>query len=115
MTDREMLKLAAKAANYVIVSWDEHLVDAPYVQYRTSPNMKPFCWLPLTDPGDALRLAVALHIDLKFQAPDYRPYWTVIAVDRADWAAATESGPDPLTATMRAITRAAAEIGRTKP
>ena len=58
------------------------------------------CWNPLTDDGDALRLAVKLRINVE---PVY--------VWHGPW---TNGGTleDPYAATRRAIVRAAAEIGK---
>ena len=84
MTDRELLELAAKAVGKRYVdgeSWDE---DAG--------------WNPLTDDGDALRLAVKLSL-LCDDDVQYAPVNV--------W-----EGQDPYAATRRAIVRAAAEIGR---
>ena len=79
MTDREMLELAAKAAG---VEWN-----------------------PLTDDGDALRLAVKLGI-CYFDGD-------LAVCFGADGRNITEPfGIDPYAATRRAIVRAAAEIGR---
>ena len=102
MTDRELLELAAKAAGIEADSWsDDHqclfTTHGPYPnEYRK--------WNPLTDDGDALRLAVKLELHVLVglaQTPDGD-----IHVDK-DMA-------DPYAATRRAIVRAAAEIGRTK-
>lgn len=101
MTDRELLELAAKANGHVFVdgeSWDE---DAG--------------WNPLTDDGDALRLAVKLQmvVDSDWNgganAETHR-----ISFDYPEFGFQEGSGrPDPYAATRRAIVRAAAEIGRT--
>ena len=66
-------------------------------------------WNPLTDDGDALRLAVKLGISVLYSD------FTGEAEARWNRGAyrLTEYGPDdPLAATRRAIVRAAAEIGR---
>ncbi len=96
MTDREYLELAAKAAGLL-----EMAVGDKDIQKYLSR------WNPLTDDGDALRLAVKLGIGV---------YWAAVYVH-----APKPSGeschefrePDPYAATRRAIVRAAAEIGRT--
>lgn len=54
MTDRELLELAAKAAGYD-VTW---LKDSQFIHGRDD------WWDPLTDDGDALRLAVKLHMQV---------------------------------------------------
>ena len=89
MTDREMLELAAKAAG------KKH-----YGEYNAHAGLKTTggWWNPLTDDGDALRLAVKLNID--HGKPGMR-----LSID---W----KPGDDPYAATRRAIVRAASEIGR---
>jgi len=85
MTDRELLEAAAKAAGggFVIGYWN-----------------------PLTDDGDALRLAV--RCDIAFMLETERASATTNTGQRfTEWL-----GTDPCAATRRAIVRAAAEIGR---
>ena len=65
-------------------------------------------WNPLTDPGDALRLAVALEMRLEISAA-----MTAAFASNTDVVLEHSDG-NPLATTMRAITRAAAEIGRAK-
>ena len=92
MTDRELLELASKACG---------LEEA---KMRIDFNQ----WNPLTDDGDALRLAVQLKMEVCV--------WdTVVTVLTPNNDISTLSEPangDLLAATRRAITRAAAEIGR---
>ena len=57
-TDRELLKLAAKAAG-IAVDWRKG-VDC--LCYSGSPYNE--AWNPLEDDGDALRLAVDLQLDV---------------------------------------------------
>jgi len=88
MTDKELLELAAKAAGIKDEMW---LWD---------------WWNPLTDDGDALRLAVTLMLDICCHERGAH-------VDGAMREHHTEeSGDDPYAATRRAIVRAAAEIGK---
>ncbi len=95
MTDRELLKFAAKAAG----EWPspepfEHVLDR---------------WNPLTDDGDALRLAVKLRMNVHLDS-------NMVDVDPDGVLWFSEAyGTDPLAATRRAITRAAAEIGKAMP
>jgi hypothetical protein len=110
MTDKELLELAAKAAG---IEYDFCRPELGGCQIR-----KPFVsgfWNPLTDDGDALRLAVKLWI-----VPEvYKPDNDAIAHIDADLFPDAGSSPreylgsDPYAATRRAITRAAAEIGKT--
>ena len=95
-TDRELLKLAAKAAGYHIWARD-HTYDVWH------PNTEWTTWNPLTDDGDAMRLAVKLNMTL------------AVGIARSDAGEFTEfglCGEDPYAATRRAIVRAAAETGR---
>jgi hypothetical protein len=112
MTDRDLLELAAKAAGIEIKHW---IGSEPF-----SPH-----WNPLTDDGDALRLAVKLGINI---LPDQTP----IYIEDAKYSEASYTTFDVKTgarlfieakedhdmdrgnATRRAIVRAAAEIGRAK-
>jgi hypothetical protein len=106
MTDRELLELAAKAAGIEIGWIDPVWNDPGAVPYIHLPGGK--LWNPLTDDGDALRLAVKLKM-------------TMDVTDKASGAGAIGlkwcSEPckdDTYAATRRAIVRAAAEIGRSK-
>lgn len=84
-TDRELLELAAKAAGLQSIGFDE---AGLYPAGMVGP------WNPLTDDGDALRLAVKTQLPIG-----------VFLVLR-------EPGhSDPYAATRRAIVRAAAAIG----
>lgn len=111
MTDRELLELAAKAAGITL-----HVVGNGYggVTFYTYPDM--LFWNPLTDDGDALRLAVSLRIDVAHDD---------ICNKRFVYVRSFVSGRDPVglseifdhermrsEATRRAIVRAAAEIGK---
>ena len=112
--DRELLELAAKAVG--LTGWRYagpsglHKMINPS-QPETTGSIGP-AWNPLTDDGDALRLAVKLHIDVLLRGPTLAqcigtPSATVYAeVPRDDNANA---------ATRRAIVIAAAEIGRVMP
>jgi hypothetical protein len=103
MTDKELLELAAKAAGLPRRSWD-------YEWCRSHGHMVTFSdmWNPLTDDGDALRLAVKLKIDVKHY-DDYVVGWFdggYIGTGKIMYEG------DAYAATRRAITRAAAEIGK---
>jgi hypothetical protein len=104
MTDRELLELAAKAAG-LDVRWIAECQDF----YEHRPHMLPGYWdkwNPLTDDGDALRLAVKLRMNVHLDSNmvDVDP-------DGVHWFSEAY-GDDPYAATRRAIVRAAAEIGR---
>lgn len=116
-TDKELLELAAKAAGYEIVG------DADSMVVQHNRGMGAFVvrndrggdsiWNPLTDDGDALRLAVKLNMvidtdfnggacagnaDIDFSEPEYGYQ-------------EGKGKKEPYAATRRAIVRAAAEIG----
>jgi hypothetical protein len=114
MTDRELLELAAKTY------WGNEIDDVCSIEWDSADNCiaythadnqdhngndVAFLWNPLTDDGDALRLAVKLNIDV-FGASDCR------VCEWDDGVVTEQSNNDPYTATRRAITRAAAEIGK---
>lgn len=104
MTDRELLEMAAKAAGYEF-RW-----------FTTGPGLvgiKP-CWDPLTDDGDALRLAVKLRLKIDTGAFDYPHDRTEVWRTEPKFPQYAEHRDDPYAATRRAIVRAAAEIGRGK-
>lgn len=108
MTDRFLLELAAKAAG-LIVEWNDDL-DEWQMDYGIGFAE---CWNPLEDDGDALRLAVALRLDISPQ-PDGKVevsnQWDRPEELRWAWEA---YGDDAQAATRRAIVKAAAEIGAT--
>lgn len=115
-TDKTLLELAAKAAGWT--GWrskhgywnlespegekSSHCHDwLPYDAYTGEKLSEPTFsdalnsegWNPLTDDGDALRLAVKLHLL------------------ESSWLGDMSKEADPYAATRRAIVRAAAEIG----
>lgn len=90
MNDRELLEAAAKAAGIEILGWSR---ETPSVGFETA-------WNPLTDDGDALRLAVKLGL---FTGPDFFHYRSLERFGHQD--------KDEYFATRRAIVRAAAAIG----
>lgn len=98
-TDRELLEAAAKAEGFEF-GW---IHDTPRI--RAEMGWTP--WNPLTDDGDALRLAVKLRLTIN-------PYKRGIFVSRdEDEPVITEEwSDDDYAATRRAIVRAAAAIGR---
>ena len=98
-TDRELLELAAKAAGlewYGIFGDDE--CECIYFDIGPDDVVE---WNPLTDDGDALRLAVKL--DLTVMSGAARDCSGRLTLDQTQ---------DDLEATRRAIVRAAAEIGK---
>lgn len=98
MDDKELLELAAKAGGLELRWVDTHYGPVPNKKDDWGPNSK---WNPLTDDGDALRLAVKLHM---FDAGLFMHFR--LLETRADPAR------DDYEITRRAIVRAAAEIGK---
>ena len=100
MTDRELLECAAKAAG-IVLHWHEPTKSA-WVD-------GPQTWNPLTDDGDAFRLAVTLELSI---IPDRTSKSMKVFSGTAPIWAEESRKDDPLAATRRAIVLAAAEIGR---
>jgi hypothetical protein len=105
MTDKELLELAANAANEKgdrIVPTEN---GAWYEWHNGGANGRP--WNPLTDDGDALRLAVKLRMNV------FHAGIRVFALDEeGDIEEAEGHKLDPYAATRRCITHAAAEIAK---
>ena len=103
MSDRELLQDAARAAGVEVTA-----VVAEGIPHRFGGGY----WNPLTEDGDALRLAVKLNMTVRCYmgntcAQISTPGLLYVGVDEFSQA-------DPAAATRRAIVRAAAEIGRAK-
>lgn len=122
--ERELLELAAKAAGIKIIRsrladplWSDMLIENSNVENDGNPSAR---WNPLTEDGDAFRLAGKLRIDFTWQpameeviayptmhdtleiTEEYKEYSDHgLPVDTYRYAAL-----------RRAIVRAAAEIGR---
>lgn len=137
MTTRELLELAAKAAGILVppMNVDEfgRVLNAPWVQVhdnaiwvaQTCPHFSEppgktgkvqaygdcgwaWPWNPLTDDGDALRLAVKLHIDIHIN-----PWGIRARFGRGNSLDAYLEDYGTIEMAARwAIVRAAAEIGR---
>lgn len=110
-TDREMLELAAKAAN--LEEYSNDFSRGPmYRKFHT--GMQDWVkWNPLTDDGDALRLAVKLR--LVVDTGGVTPRSERIYIGGLEGYLADEpTGADIQAATRRAITRAAAQIQLSK-
>ena len=112
MTDRELLELAAKAAGYKTIQYEDLKSNGLDVRYgidETIWNGENY-WNPLTDDGAALRLAVKLNMTVDvnhfFDRVEVRVY-----SGRSMFILFEESG-EIYAATRRAIVRAAAAIGK---
>lgn len=104
MHDRELLELAAKACNYTIAAGPQAQRDeSGHGDAGLWIRDVSTCWNPLKDDADAFRVAVNL------QLPVHR-YGAGVAVNGRTYIAA--EGEDGRAATRRAITEAAAEIGK---
>jgi hypothetical protein len=104
MTDRELLELAAKAAGYNYRPGNSAIVVEGI----------PAVWNPLTDDGDALRLAAKLHLCLLWPERNGQAY--KVGAGQAGSARfpsfeELQPGVDEAAATRRAIVYAAASIG----
>ena len=99
MTDRELLKAAAKAAGLTIEYWAQN--DYPVVRDGDAK----FGWNPLTYDSDALRLAVRLRI-----TPHIDGNMTEAEAETEGWFFSEPHIDDPYAATRRAIVRAAAAM-----
>jgi hypothetical protein len=105
--DKELLELAARAFG---------INTKRALQYSDGAfDLPDGRWNPLTDDGDALRLAVMLrlHVD---HLTDTVSVWVMSRNSASGLAERYEefSGNDSYAATRRAIVRAAAEIGKMK-
>ena len=106
--DRELLEQAAKAAG-IDIDIDEP-VNGWYVA-RYDENGNPDAWWnPLTDDGDALRLAVKLGMCV--DCVDGSMMVEFFVKDTIKHIGIEIHTDDPYAATRRAIVRAAAEIGK---
>jgi hypothetical protein len=106
LTDRELLEAAAKAAGIELRDW----YDSAQA-FNLALSHSRSWWNPLTDDGDALRLAVKLRLRVK---PPNVDTATVFCVEGDVLLSAVVSRGEHYAATRRAIVRAAAEIGRAK-
>ena len=102
MTDRELLELAATAAGYEYTQW------APLLHPKVNWGVCTIdgLWNPLTDDGDALRLAVTLGMLFTYMHDRFDMFQKFYREE-------LDNDLKPSEATRRAIVRTAAEIGKT--
>lgn len=114
MTEREMIEFAAKAAKFS--SWDWLRGDGLMNVYDAEGRQS--AWNPLTNDGDALRLAVKLGIgiEIDYDTKTANASW----VDKRgnpsklkDVMSKFFGDGDACKSSRSVIVRAAAEIGRT--
>lgn len=108
MSDRELLELAAKAAGVEIHGWfGDYANDILFADIGPDEVIE---WNPLTDDGDAFRLAVklGLMVDTSCQPA------LILCAGPCGIGLEESARADPYAATRRAIVRAASEIGGAK-
>jgi len=106
MNDRELLELAAKAAQISLIDWGENWAEfGPGYRYEDADGMRQ-AWNPLTDDGDALRLAVKLGICVVFMEDH-----DSVCAEHSKHGVMIIEAMDNF-GTRRAIVRAAAQIGQ---
>lgn len=114
MTDREMLELAAKAYGFGDQEGNFIWTESEYPRGSKTNgalwNYMGWCdtaqlWNPLTEDGDALRLAVKLHMQVSVTTESCR-------AETLPCLGARVNDSDENLATRRAIVMAAAAIGK---
>lgn len=116
-SDRELLELAAKAAGLHLCgcSWigesedDEEfeILESAFVKHHQDQELATM-WNPLTDDGDAFRLAVKLHMQVSITTESCRAETIPVLGVRINDC-------DEMAATRRAIVCAAAVVGERMP
>jgi hypothetical protein len=106
MTDKDLLERAARAIGF---KHDGACPDGTLLAGRAR-------WNPLTDDGDALRLAVKLRLQIDVMPNDevFVEYGAHADSNLQRMREVREQNADPLAATRRAIVRAAAALGDAK-
>lgn len=112
-TDRELLELAAKAAGIDGYMYSNNFRCMAHWNESDGGWFDACCfWDPLTDDGDALRLAVALGMNIDVGSHPVGFTATAVIADHNSVFIDEYHDDDAMKATRRAITRAAAEIGK---
>lgn len=114
MDDRQLLEMAAKAAGIEVVRsrLDDPLnLDMLVENSARNSHQRSGPWNPLTDDGDALRLAVKLQLDIEHLND------AVFAQDPSSsgcpsWSTREPVEGDRYAATRRCIVRAAASLAK---
>lgn len=105
MSDREFLEFAAKAVgNDDVFAYNDHFLHARADDYHR--------WNPLTDDGDALRLVVKLKLNVICNSSGTVTVRAGKNPDVSEVFIQLPTADDPYAATRRAITEAAAAIGK---
>lgn len=110
MADHEMLELAARA--YFGAGGFEWNACSGYIEYIPSGSRSYLRWMPLTDDGDALRLAVKLDIEFSDITDGMRASYVDDGriIEDIEEAYSTGDFASQMAATRRVIVRAAAAI-----
>lgn len=120
MSDRELLELAAKAAGLVVQRsrLNDPACEDLLIQTRDDHELHLEGWNPLTDDGDALRIAIKLKMNVYAAAHNYVCVEVPPEGDEGPICIEEDTSIvdniQACAATRRAIVRAAAELGRTK-
>jgi len=107
-TDRELLELAARAAGINWRNWTPTMFSG-----ETELRDWPYEWNPLTDDGDALRLAAKLVLRVDPFNCQGESGARAQHIDAPFTEYTSGNGGDHMAAVRRAIVRAAAHLGRT--
>ncbi|WP_236233652.1 hypothetical protein [Pseudomonas tohonis] len=110
MGDRELLEMAARAAG-ISYTWCESWKCMARPLFSGDGWDYSATWSPLHDDGDALRLAVALRLDLQLNGD----WVTAVSADVDEIVEVPVNDDDVQTATRRAIVLIAAAVARTEP
>ena len=117
MSDRELLERAAKAYwdgevdDVMSFRWSEQDAAIAYIHGDNQDHNgedRERVWNPLTDDGDALRLAVRLKMSMVLESFGFKGPNTWVRAPGTERVQYHEG--DPCAATRRAIVRAAAAI-----
>lgn len=124
MTDRELLEMAAKAAGLRVWRGQGYQED----MFFTSPScpdstgkVAGVLWSPLTDDGDALRLASDVGINISYHSSIVDSTAGLIVAQSSGFPGITvtqqssHNKSERQKSTRRVIVRAAAEIGKSIP
>lgn len=117
MTDRELLELAAKAAGIHIgpdSPWSGYSDRDGFYTTNMDGSAVTWRWNPLTDDGDALRLAcdLCLQVYPVARTSSGTACSAVASVTGTRLSEIADQMHETRSATRRAIVRAAAEIGK---
>jgi hypothetical protein len=109
MDRRELLDFAAKASG-LSLEWNDylecHIIRGPCDTWKS--------WTPLSDDGDALRLAVKLQLQIT-PGTYNKDEFMVFHAGRGEAIERWNTRQDEYDSTRLAIVRVAAEIGRSMP